>query len=195
MYKEHWEHSYDEVWIPNPNQVFKTKKDVSGVLSGLGVNSMTRMKVFFEIAPELHGRLYWIGLGDSYTDSDNLFSIKDDVKMAFLSKESDRNSIMNSKERLFLKQLPSILTLYRGMTEDEQVGGDYGISWSLSKDIAKFFAHTYGRNYSTRHLKKVVHEVRVNKNDVIAYFNGRNEQEIIWIPNSATNSFKMINYK
>ncbi|RMZ50070.1 hypothetical protein EB822_10355 [Flavobacteriaceae bacterium PRS1] len=88
---------------------------------------------------------------------------------------------MSKKELKYLKELPPVITIYRGMTEEELLSGQFGISWSLKKNVAIFFAETYSRNSSTHKLKKVIHKITINKSKVIAYFNGRKEFEIIYI--------------
>ena len=66
----------------------------------------------------------------------------------------------------------------------ESKSGNHGISWTLKQDVAEFFAHAYIRNHATCGLKKTVTELVINKKDVIAFFNGREEFEIIYIPPS-----------
>ena len=80
------------------------------------------------------------------------------------------------------KSTPEKVGIYRGMTKIELKSGEFGISWTLDKEKAEFFAYTYVRNTSTNLLPKTVHKIIVDKKDIIAYFNGRKEQEIIYIP-------------
>lgn len=158
------------------------------------VDNYKRMQYFLDLAPTLTPTLYWYGLGQAHVDSDNSYELREKIKKAFLSSLPHRYNLMSKEERLFLNTLPSLVTIYRGMTEEELKSGDFGICWSLSKEKANYFAFEYFKNFSTNHLKKVVHEIQINKNDAIAYFNEKNEQEIIYIPNSANNTSKMINY-
>ena len=67
------------------------------------------------------------------------------------------------------------------MTKEEFDSGNFGISWSLSKETAEFFAHKYWRNIDTKNSMKVVKAKKVKKQDCIAYFNGRGEKEIILV--------------
>ena len=89
---------------------------------------------------------------------------------------------MLTKERNILAKLPERIKIYRGMTEKEYYSGDYGISWTLYKPMAEFFAFVYPRNYSTNHLKKMVAEAEVAKSNIIAFLNDRTEQELIIDP-------------
>ena len=157
------------------------KKEIENILWGLGVNTFNRFETFLEIAPQLHGENYWYGLKISYTGSDNLLQYKDAIKSSFESNEPNRNSLMSSKELKYINRLPEGITIYRGMTENELIGGQFGVSWTLKKKVAAFFAETYSRNYSTYHLKKVVHKITIKKNKIIAFFNVRQEFEIIYI--------------
>ncbi len=90
---------------------------------------------------------------------------------------------MDSRERNYLKKLPEQIKIYRGMTEQELEGKSFGVSWTLKKEVADFFAFDYWRNTATAHLKKTVHEITINKSDVIAFLNDRREYEIIYISN------------
>ena len=89
---------------------------------------------------------------------------------------------MSQDERDYLQSLPSQITIYRGMTEIEYKSGNYGISWTLKKELAKFFADIYVRNNATCGLKKTIRELVIDKKDVIAFFDGRQEYEIIYTP-------------
>jgi hypothetical protein len=88
---------------------------------------------------------------------------------------------MNEDELRFLKNMPDKITIYRGMTKDEQVSKNFGVSWSLEKNTADFFAYKYNRNFHTATTEKVVHKLVINKSEVIAFLNSRDEFEIIYV--------------
>jgi hypothetical protein len=67
------------------------------------------------------------------------------------------------------------------MSEKELKSGNFGVSWTLSKKVARFFAEDYKRNYDTRKHKKIVHSMIVDKASIIAYFSSRKEKEVIYI--------------
>ena len=165
-----------------------TKKEIDAVLS-LGsshtipgyLTGPTKFHLFWALRPFLKGKLYWYALLDVHSHTDNRFSFRAEIKEAFKANQPDRNTLMSKEEQRFLEALPDKITIYRGMTKKELREGDFGISWTLSKEIAEWFANTYGRNYDTNHLKKVVHKLVINKRDVVAFLNGRKEQEIIYL--------------
>jgi hypothetical protein len=157
------------------------KEEIDNLIFGIGVNSYNRFQTFLGIIPKLTGENYWYALRNSYDCSDNLFEVSGLVKGCFLKDEPQRECLMLPDEVEYLNTLPEIITIYRGMTENEFNQKSFGISWTLKKEVAEFFANTYQRNLATNHLKKKVHEMTIDKSEVIAYFNERNEFEIIYI--------------
>jgi len=141
----------------------------------------TKFQLFSEIRSSLKGELYWFALLEVHIHSDNTFPIRSQIKEAFNSKEPDRHTLMDESEQKYLETLPDKITIYRGMTKEELMSGDFGICWTLSKERAEWFAKEYPRNFDTNHLEKAVHELVINKSDVVAFLNRRKEQEIIYL--------------
>jgi hypothetical protein len=157
------------------------ENEIDNILYGIGIDSLNRFQTFVRLIPKLKGKSYWYALRNSYDSSDNLFEYAGFVKNCFLKNEPQREFLMLPDEIEYLKNLPEQIKIYRGMTENELKGKNFGCSWTLKKEIADFFANTYQRNTATKNLKKVVHEITIDKNEVIAFFNSRNEFEIIYI--------------
>ncbi len=157
------------------------KKQIDSILYGIGCNSFNRFETFVRISPDCRGQNYWYALRIAYEGSDNIYHLRQLVKELFGTIEPEREKMMNTDEIQFLSKLPEKVTIYRGMTEKELKSKNFGISWTLKKEVAEFFAHTYQRNYATNHLKKVVHEMTINKNDIVAFLNDRKEFEVIYL--------------
>ena len=167
-----------------------TKKEVATILSrgsshvypiqGIPIG-VSKFQAFLAMAPILHGRLYWYALSKAYTGSDDLFSYRHDVRLAFESSEPEREYLMIKSERTRLENLPNKLKIFRGMTERERDSKEFGLSWTLDREVAEFLATKYPRNISTQGEKKLVHEIEINKSDVIALFASRRESEIIYL--------------
>lgn len=127
---------------------------------------------------------YWYGLRSAYTLSDNLYESKDLVNKLFTANIPNKEYLMNPEERLILKNLEKNVTIYRGMSIKEfENGGNhpskFGLSWTLSKGTAEFFANKYIRNIATQQYdRKVVTKV-VSKDKILAYFADRKEEEVI----------------
>lgn len=144
-------------------------------------SSFDRFHKFLEIKDQLNDKDYWKILSDAYTCSDNLFHLIEDVKEAFIVDRPFREFLMDEEDFKVYNSLPEKLIIYRGMTIEELESENFGVSWTLSKKTAEFFAYTYGRNFSTVDRPKTVHQLEVSKVEIIAYFGGRNEQEVIYI--------------
>lgn len=167
-----------------------TKKEIQDLLNygsshiepidGLPVG-VTIFQVFLSLKPILKGKLYWETLREAYTMSDNLYNYRYDLRAAFMSKEENRDSLMSKKEIKILNNLPDKVKIYRGVTTDEIENNDFGLSWSLNREVAEFFAFKYRRNYDTSSSLKTVIELEVDKNEIIAYFHDREEAEIIYL--------------
>ena len=150
-----------------------------GMLVGPGIDSYNVMDKFLEIAPSLNDMEYWYLLADAYNSADNLFHYKKIIKGLFTSSRKHREYLMTEEERKYLSKLPDELKVYRAMTVTEYKSGDFGISWTLSKKVAKFFKDEYVRNYSTMNEPRVIKTMIIDKNQIIAYWNDRKEEEII----------------
>ena len=94
--------------------------------------------------------------------------------------QNSRDSSTNSN-RSCSHYLPEKVKIYRGVTTDEIDSKSFGLSWSLKKEVAEFFAFKYRRNYDTSSSLKTVIEIEVDKNEIIAYFKDREEDEIIYL--------------
>ena len=77
---------------------------------------------------------------------------------------------MNEEEFNLLQSLPDEVTIYRGC----QAGiNENGLSWSLNKKKAEFFANRFGK-------EGIILERKIPKSNIIAFLNGRGESEVIW---------------
>lgn len=157
----------------------KEKEKIDDIL--IRCNSYERFPMFLTMSKGLKGELYWYTLRQCYEISDNLFRYRKEIKESFSSNESERNKLMTKRELNYLNSLPEEITIYRGMTIEEFKSGEFGVSWTLKKKVGEFFMKTYGRNFDTNHLPKMVHKLTIKKSDIISYFGGRKEFEIIYI--------------
>lgn len=156
-------------------------EEVDKAIYGGGISSENRFEVFLYIKKRLKGELYWYALSLAYLNSDDLFRYNKEVRKAFNKRQPHRSRLMSELEIKYLEKLPETLTIYRGMTEVELESENFGVSWTLKKEIADFFVNNYLRNTATNHLKKVCHKLIIKKSKVIAFLNDRQEFEIIYL--------------
>ena len=127
-----------------------------------------RLQAFLEIKDQLKDTQYWVLLADTWIDTENAWENKDKWRKLFDSTRPYSNYLMNEEEYNAMRSLPQMVTIYRGST----IKNDKGLSWTLSKEKAEFFAQRFDR-------KGKVHEKQVNKDQILALFFGRGESEVI----------------
>lgn len=125
---------------------------------------------------ELTDGEYWKLLGQMYILTEIVSFQQKTVRDLFSSSRPEREKLMDADEQKILDALPDELTIYRGY----DLTNSKGWSWTLSEEKAEWFANRW-REASPERRRNVA-TGRVRKKDVIAYFDGRNEKEIIANP-------------
>lgn len=82
----------------------------------------------------------------------------------------DKNLTLNK-----LKDLPDIITVYRGIGDKSLKDG---YSYTLNYDVARFFA--FRLSYNSDYVE--ILEAKVKKSDIIEYIDERNEEELLILP-------------
>ncbi len=95
-------------------------------------------------------------------------------KLLTLFKESNPQYLMEKYEYDFFKSLDDTVTVYRGVTS-HNTKNIKALSWTLSYDTADWFAHRFGEDGT-------VYEAKIDREHIYAYFNRRNEDEVIVDP-------------
>jgi hypothetical protein len=80
---------------------------------------------------------------------------------------------MDEGERAVLKALGDAVVIYRGY---DHRNGAKGLSWTLSRPQAEWFANRWGRRTA------MVATGSVEQRHILAHFRGRNEDEIVVDP-------------
>jgi hypothetical protein len=129
-----------------------------------------RLDAFTLIQSKLSDTQYWSLLSDIWTDTENQWQGLNKWKQLLSSNRPSRHYLMNEEEFNLLQSLPDEVTIYRGC----QAGiNENGLSWSLNKKKAEFFANRFGK-------KGIILERKIPKSDIVAVLNGRGESEVIW---------------
>ena len=129
-----------------------------------------RLEAFIKIADKLSDTDYWKLLSDIWIDTENQYTYLKEWKKLLASKRSNRHYMMDEEEDNILRSLPELVTIYRGCQKGIN---ENGLSWSLDKSKAEFFANRFGK-------KGIILERTVSKNDIVAVLTGRGESEVIW---------------
>lgn len=131
-----------------------------------------RLQAFEKCAGELSPSEYWELLASIWTDSENIWENKGLWRKLWTAKLPDKESAMDQDELDRLASLPQELTIYRGSNRSTN---QKGLSWTLSRDKAKWFANRFHSNGRRR----TICIATVDKKNVHALFLGRNEEEIV----------------
>lgn len=111
---------------------------------------------------------YWELLSHVWIDTEYPYISMDLWSHFFSSDRKDKQCLMNPSERVFFRELPDEITIYRG----QHLKYDIGISWTLDEALAKFFAYRF--NTEGTILTKTI-----KKESALCYFSRRGESEIL----------------
>lgn len=129
-----------------------------------------RLNAFLMIADSIkEDARYWELLGEVWVNSENIWQNIRDWKRALKSNRADKHKFMSEKDYEVYQNLPEDITVYRGYAPE---GTKYGMSFTLSLEQATWFATRWK-------AQGMVFRKQIKKDDVFAYINSRNEQEII----------------
>ena len=88
---------------------------------------------------------------------------------------TNKNLLMTYDELNFFNNLPEKITIYRGSYSR------FGISWTLNKDTAEWFANRFKPVNTPETVNTQVFKQEVYRDNCVAYFNDRDEDEIIYV--------------
>lgn len=118
---------------------------------------------------------YWRILGEVWIQQEQLWPNRHRYLSYFTSKRPDRQCLMTPEEHTALGALPDEFPIYRGFLGQR----GKGMSWTLEESQAEWFAHRFAMGESKQPR---LAEGIVAKKHVLAYFDGRNEKEIVVDP-------------
>ena len=94
-------------------------------------------------------------------------------------KQSDVHYLMQPSDYEIYTTLPSEFEVYRGVANGRNPNG---ISWTKDYNLASWFSHRFDTNEKKGYIQKAT----IKKENVLAYFNTRNENEIVVkVPNKS----------
>jgi hypothetical protein len=129
-----------------------------------------RVEAFIKIADKLSDTDYWKLLSDIWIDTENQYAYLKEWKKLLGSKRSSRHYLMDEDEDNLLRSLSNEVTIYRGCQKGLN---ESGLSWTLDKSKAQFFANRFGK-------KGIILERKIPRSDIVAVLLGRGESEVIW---------------
>ena len=89
-----------------------------------------------------------------------------------LFKSCNKKYLMTEKDYQIYQNLPDEITVYRGVGVNRNPNG---LSWTPNLEVAEWFA----QRFNSKDKKGYVQTAVISKDKVLAYFNTRNEDEIV----------------
>lgn len=130
-----------------------------------------RLDAFSNIADDLLDTQYWRLLSEIWIDTENQWQNLGKWKELLSSDRSSRHYLMDEDEDNLLRSLPEKVTIYRGCLKGIN---ETGLSWTLDKSKAKFFAKRFSKD-------GIILEKKISKKDIVAVLTGRGESEVIFL--------------
>jgi hypothetical protein len=120
---------------------------------------------------------WWKLVAEVWVDSENIRENREvwDVILRGDSRRGPSGAMMNDDEYAELRAMDETFTVWQGCTSER----DDGWSWTIDKEKAEWFAERFAK---LEHAGPRLREATVRRDDVIAYFTGRNESEILIDP-------------
>lgn len=91
-------------------------------------------------------------------------------------------SEMIKEDQVFYDDFPDEITIYRGTSMEEYTSGKFGQSWTLSVDVANYFAFGLKQEKCNSH-DRIVIKTQIQKEILYAYSNQNQEDLCIVEPN------------
>ena len=155
-------------------------KDVLSIYSM--IRNSYKLTFFKYISCFLSDKDYAELLADAWTTSENP---NQDVNVSLshaerLFRKANKKLLMTSKEYMVYNNLPETFTVYRGVAKGRN---PKGMSWTRNRKTAEWFSNRFNIGSESGYVQMAT----ANKKDVLAYFNSRDEDEIVISTNSLKN--------
>jgi hypothetical protein len=139
----------------------------------LMVNPSYSLTFFDFISSELSNKDFSTLLGDIWTNSEftNMNANVTNSKLLKFFKSTNNSDIMTESELDKFNSLDDKIIIYRGLTPFNKKNIK-ALSWTTSFNKAKWFANRFGDD-------GVVYSAIINKKDILAFFDRKNEAEVI----------------
>jgi hypothetical protein len=136
-----------------------------------------QLLAFSVVSEQMSDIEYWEALRFAWMSTENPFQYLNLCVKLFRSSRPCRDELMSQEDKATLERLPPKLTICRGHSPEFQ--NRKGISWTLKWEIAQRLGGRRGRYMAGKDAE--IREEIVKKDEIIAFMNLRNEEEIIYL--------------
>lgn len=140
-------------------------------------------KTYMYIDSESLGNLIrdiWVSV--EYSNNDANMSTN---KMLNIMKTVSKLQLMGDANLDLYNKLPDMVDVYRGVTKHNVKNISKSISWTIDLNVAKWFAKRFNLE------NPEVYHMQINKKDIVAVFDDRNESEVICSPKHAISGVQL----
>lgn len=124
----------------------------------------------FAAEPDFWEAVLWV-----WSDSENIWENLEEWQEVW-AESGSAIPALEADDRAAYEALPDEVEIWRGI--DASVGNPEGLSWSLSREKAEWFANRW------KPADPAVYRAGVRKADILAVLLGRGEQEVVVFPES-----------
>lgn len=133
-----------------------------------------RLPAFLRYCQEMPDTDWWVMASSIWIGSENVWQYKKEWERIFSTNRPGRDAMMEDEEKTRLASLPDTIEIYRGCKSHNRRGW----SWTLDNAVAVRFSTMLKMKKQTGLLLTG----KVEKKHIVAYFEGRGEDEIIINP-------------
>lgn len=135
-----------------------------------------RFQALDDLAPHMNRDMLMKCIASVWILSENIHQFRDEWEELWNQTTEDDHALLMKKEELeAFNNLPDMVTVYRGCREGLN---ENGLSWTLREENATWFANRYGN----LEFVPLVLRREIKKSDIKALFLGRNEFEVVYVP-------------
>ena len=134
-----------------------------------------RFQIFLDVNDRILKEDYGDLVAALWIDSENIYQHRDAWVDVFRNAMILGSLLMDEEDWNRFIDLPETMTIYRGIQFQSQTEG---LSWTLDRDKAIWFMNRWARKGTNPQLLVG----KLDKEDVIAYYGGRGESEIVCFP-------------
>ena len=118
----------------------------------------------------------WVRL--EFISSNGVFTIN---QLVNIFKQCEPSILMNTEELKVIEGFDDTITIYRGIGNGSK--GIKGMSWTTDIEVAMWFSNSF----SSKVKPGNVYQAEIGKENILAYFVGRKEQEVVVDPKGLRN--------
>ena len=149
------------------------------------LNDAYRLMFFDYIANHLSKEDFSVLLGEAWVGSEYANDDANVTKKQMLAhfKNADKTAMMTESELETFEDLDDTMIIYRGVSSKQRTNAE-ALSWTISFGKAKWFAERWGKGH--------IYSAVVDKKDVYAYFDRKDEDEVV-VDFSKLKNVKIVN--